>query len=62
MSGQVRTDYHDLLNRLDEMAEAPYYALAKPHLRKAQEIILSLEKENKELKRLIWLVQEGGTL
>jgi hypothetical protein len=42
--------YKDLLNRLVEMQNSPYYAMARQDLEKAEAAIVTLEKRVKELE------------
>lgn len=49
-SSQVKSKYAALLNRLDEMKQAPYYATARTTLGDAESTIVALEAELLALK------------
>lgn len=46
----VKSDYATLLNSLVEMQACPIYALRKGVLGRAEQLIVQLEQENKELR------------
>lgn len=45
----IPSEYADLLNRLDEMQQAPYYASARKTLAEAEGLIVHLEGRKNEL-------------
>jgi hypothetical protein len=51
MTDPIRSQHAELLNRLDQMQQAPYYATARSTLAQAEAVIVRLEQENAQLKR-----------
>jgi hypothetical protein len=59
----IATNYADLLNVLDQMAHTPHYHARRHTLVRAEETILSLERQVDALKpQLAQLQPEGGML
>ena len=46
----IKSDYADTLNSLHDMQGSMYYAARRTVLRRAEQIIVDLEAENKRLK------------
>ena len=53
MSQPQKSDYADLLNALDAMANSPAYALRRSVIRQAETVIVSLEERIIKLKEQI---------
>ena len=50
MSEGIQSEYADILNALSEMQQAACYAVRRADLRKAEDTILWLDRDNKALR------------
>ena len=59
MEAKMKSKYAELLNRLDEMQGAPYYATARSTLSDAELTIVALEKALTDLVRAYDAMPDG---
>lgn len=58
----IKSSHSALLNRLDDMAASPHYAMRRNVLREAESLILRQEQEIIQLKEQLNAAQETRTI
>ena len=59
-SPEFKTEHAQLLNRLSEMIQSPYYALACHTLVNVEMLILEQEREISRLKRIVFATKDDA--
>lgn len=57
---KIKSDYAPLLNRLDEMQQAPYYATARDTLAEAERVICHLERLAARIDFIVSCANDAG--